>query len=86
MRRLLPLAALVVATLSAAPALAWEQRPHGYGWRPAPSWQHPAYRHHGWHRPWRPPHQAWRGDWRDHRPRSDRYADRDDRWGYARRW
>ena len=83
MRRLLPLAALVVATLSAAPALAWEHRPHGHGWRPAPSWHHP-YRQHGWHRPWRPPHHAWRGDWRQ--PHRERYADRDDRRDYGRRW
>ena len=83
MRRLLPVAALVVATLSAAPALAWEHRPHGYGWRPAPSWHQP-YRHHGWHRPWRPPHHAWRGDWRQ--PHRERYADRFDRRDYDRRW
>lgn len=76
MRRLLPLAALVVATLSAAPALAWEHRPHGHGWRPAPSWHHP-HRAPGWHRPWQPPHHAWR------QPPRGRHAHPHDRRDYG---
>ena len=84
MRRLLPLAALVVATLAATPALAWEHRPHGYGWRPAPSWHHAPPPRYGWHRPWRPRHHAWHGGWRPHRPHGWREADRG--WGYRRGW
>lgn len=85
MRRLLPVAALLATALSAAPALAWDHRPPGHGWRPAPSWHHP-YRHHGWHRPWQPPRHAWREDWRQPRPHGDRFAHGDGRGGYARRW
>jgi len=85
MRRLLPAAALLLATLVATPALAWDHRSHGHGWRPAPAWHHP-YRHPGWHRPWRPPHHGWHSGWRGHRPHAWRHAQRDRGWGYPRRW
>lgn len=84
MRRLLPIAALTIATLSAAPAFAWEHRPYGYVWRPAPSWQHAPPPPPRWQRPWHRPH-GWYG-WGPHRPYGERYADRDRDWRYPRRW
>lgn len=85
MRRLLAIAALTIATLSAAPAFAWEHRPYGYGWRPAPSWHHAPPPPPRWHRHWRAP-RAWNDGWRAPRAYGPRYADRDYGWGYPRRW
>jgi hypothetical protein len=87
MRRLLPFVAVILATLAATPAAAWDRYGDrgGYGWRPAPSWHHP-HRHPGWHRPWRHDH-AWRGGWReDRRHHARRHYGRDEGWGYRRGW
>lgn len=92
MRRLLPLAAMLLATLAATPAAGWEWHGHGHRWRPAPSWQ-PAHPHRGCHQPWhfeaRRHHgrgEGWgyRGDARRHFARP-RYG-RDEGWGYHRGW
>ncbi len=91
MRRLMPIAAVLFATLAATPALAWERPWGGHGWRPAPAWHHP-YRPHaprGWHRPYRHDDGARRWSRRDDRWRGDRRGPdrRHDRgWGDARRW
>lgn len=50
MRRLLPLATLLLATLAAGPACAWDPGYGQHGWGPR----------HGWHRPPSPPPHAWR--------------------------
>lgn len=85
MRRLLPLAALLLATIAATPAAAWD-RPHhgGWGWRPAPAWHH-APPHRGWHQPWGHD-RRWYGHGRDHRPRHAWRHYRHDGWGYRRGW
>ncbi len=59
MRRLLPTATLLLATLAAFPACAWDRPPPAYGWGPAPGWHHrppPPPPRWGWHRP---PPRAW---------------------------
>lgn len=87
MRRLILATAVLLGTIAATPALAWDHR-HGWGWRPAPSGYHP---HHGYHRPYRD--WGWHRPYRHHghrgwdRPRRDhRWAwDGDDR-RYRHRW
>jgi hypothetical protein len=78
MRRWIAAAALLLATLAAHPAEAWDRhRPgYGHGWRPAPAWHHP----------FRPPpprlrHWDRRHDhgWRDHRARPGAWHRHDDR-------
>lgn len=87
MTRLLPTATLLLATLAAFPACAWDgPPPPHYGWRPAPAWQHrpPPPPRWGWHhqppRRWAPPP---RRDYGWDRPRRDRY---DRAWNEGRRW
>lgn len=90
MRRSLPIVALVLGTLAATPALAWDYHrpPPVQGWRPAPAWQHS--HHYGYgrgyaygYRPYRPA-PAWRESW--HRPAPPAWHRGDQAWGYGRRW
>ena len=84
MRRLIPTAARLLATLVAVPACAVEPY-HGYGGGHAyaPAWHHrPAPAPWGWQRPWRPaPAPAWHA-WRDHRPQRDWRPRHDRAWGH----
>lgn len=85
MRPSLPIIAIVLGTLAATPALAWDRHgpSHGWGWRPAPAWNsHHHWRHGGWERRSHPP-RFWRESWR--RPAPPRHRG-DPGWNHGRRW
>jgi hypothetical protein len=87
MRRSLPIIAVLLGTLAATPAFAWDHhRPsHGWGWRPAPAWNGHAHgRYGGWERRGHAPH-FWRESWRRPAPPRGGYRG-DPGWNHGRRW